>query len=251
MLVACSLILAFWITVFVGVERLVPGTAPTEHELKKRLISILHGSITFPLSAGYLLRTGMGFCDEATSEEKTLVLFSMTYFAFDLAACVRSGICDGNLALHHSCSILGFLVAFVAPFGAKCSIYGLFVTGASNAPMNLRAILRIRGKRHTKLYEVMAISYLSLYLVFRGLFAPCSVFYCVSCPRTPGAITLMGILLTSQSWHFIAKMLGIIKKKVNELEERRGKALALWWLEVNPTLGGLTYFNKNGSQGIF
>ena len=251
MLFVAILLLVFWTILCVGVERFVPGTTEVDHDIKNRFVSMFHGLASLILSASYLWRTGMHFCDESTYEERLIVLFSVTYFVYDFAACLYFGIWDKSLVLHHFCSIFGFMVAFLSTYGAKCSIYGLFIAETSNFPMHLRVILRTKGKRHTKLYEVMESIYLIFYIVFRGLLAPFNVYACLSCPKTPVIVTSMCIFLTLQSWHFISKMFGIIKKKGREMQERKSKGLSLWWLEVNPALSSLTYFNKNTNQGIF
>lgn len=251
MIAIALLLLAFWTLLCVGIERSISGSTKADYDIKNRYVSIFHGLASFLLAGSYLWRTGMSFCDETTYEERLIVLFSVTYFIYDFIACVYFGIWDKSLVLHHSSSIFGFMVAFLSPFGAKLSLYGLFIAEASNFPMHLRVILRTKGKRHTKLYEVMECLYLIVYIIFRGILAPSNVYYCFVCPKTPYIVTAMCLFLTLQSWHFISKMFGIIKKKGRELEERKTKGLSLWWLEVNPALSALSYFNKNTNQGIF
>ena len=117
--------------------------------------------------------------------------------------------------------------------------------------MNSRGILRAKRKRHTALHEVMECSYMALYICFRGFMAPYSIHSCISCRKISVFLTLVCFFITAQSWFFISKMIKILKKKVLEYEERKNKGVSLWWMEVNPALRSLTYFNKITNQGIF
>ena len=251
MLILGILLLLFWTLLFFGTIRLLPGRTSTDYDTKKRLVSIFHGLSTLLLCANYLWKTGMTFCDETVFEERLIILFSLTYYVYHFGASYYFGLLDSSLVFHHTFTISGFLTSLLVPYGAKSFIYGLFITDLTNFPMHLRIVLRNKGKRHTKLYEVMESIYLTLYIGLRGVLAPYNLYTLLSCSKIHPYISLSWIFVYAQSLYFVTKMLKIMKKKILEYEERAKKGVSLWWLEVNPGLSSLGYFNKSSNQGIF
>ena len=251
MFIIGSVLFVFWSIVFAGSECFIPGSTEVDLEVRKRSVAMVRGLFSVFLSGGFLLRNGLEFCVESSSEERVIVLFSLIFFSIESVICWLKGFWDKNLVIHHSCSLVALLLVFLAPFGAKYTVYGLLAADISNFPMNLRGIIRAKGKRHTRLHEVMECSYMALYMVFRGFLAPYNIYSCLSCRKISVLLTLISVFLTAQSWFFISKMLNIVKKKALEYEERRAKGVSLWWLEVNPAQRSLLYFNKIANHGIF
>lgn len=251
MLINGSLLFIFWSIMFAGAEYFVPGSSEVDLDVKKRSVAMIRGLLSVLLSGDYLLRNGLEFCEETSSEERVIVMFSMIFFVIESAVCWHKRFWDKNLVFHHACSLFALVLTFAAPFGAKYTVYGLLAADISNFPMNLRGIIKAKGKRHTRLYEALECLYVGLYVAFRGLLAPYNIYSCLSCPNNSVLLTLMSVFITAQSWFFISKMMTIIKRKFTEYDERRSKGVSLWWLEVNPALRSLLYFNHTASHGIF
>ena len=113
-----------------------------------------------------------------------IVIGSMSYFLYDLLACIYYDLSDTGLLLHHSTAILGYANVLVLKLGATlslCNYYiyiynikdGLLCAEISNLPMHLRVILRNLNLRYTLLYETCEYMYFGSYLVFRGFVFPC------------------------------------------------------------------------------
>lgn len=251
MLLLGVLFLIGWTSLFLCVEVLVKGKSTEIVDTKNRIISIVHGQVSFILAFKYLLNNGLNFCDKTTDNERYVVLASLTYFIYDFTACVVYNIYDTSLVLHHSASIIGFTVAYFAEYGASNSILGLFLAEASNLPMHLRVILRSHNMRHTLLYEYSELAYLVIYIISRGLLVPFNFYWAFTCDKTPIVVWGMCGFLMVQSWVFISRMAGILRKKQKEWKEREEKNVELYWLTVNEEVSKLEYFNKHGKQNIF
>ncbi len=126
-----------------------------------------------------------------------LCLTSMSYFLYDLVACIHYDLSDTSLLLHHTSAMTGYGFAVFSTFGgmtAICNINliiviiyidGLFVAEISNLPMHLRIILRNINLRYTLMYELCEYTYFALYMIFRGLMFPFIYWNMIRVPEIP------------------------------------------------------------------
>ena len=131
---------------------------------------------------------------------------------------------DSGLILHHAFCICAFGTGVYLGYGGMVSMGGLLVAEISNFPMHLRTILRNYNLRYTKAYETCENAYLSiftliivLYILARGIFCPIFLVYpCLFSVKTPLPIKIMCIAIALQSYHYIIKMVSIVKKKLKQ-----------------------------------
>ena len=240
-----------WTASCIIVENVVDGQSKNDHDIKNRIISIIHGFLTLILSSHHILTTPFEYCTVSSSYEQFIIKISVSYFIYDYIACLYYGIWDKNLVIHHTSSISGFLVSYYVPIGAKISILGLMVAESSNFPMHMRVILRLKGLRHTKMFNLCEILYLVVYVVVRGGICLPMLLSAIMCKEMSIIVTLMCGMLCVQSYYFIWQIFPILKHKWAELRELKDKNVETFWLEHNPKVEELHYFKISKSQKIF
>jgi hypothetical protein len=242
---------ALWGILCVFVERKIKGDSKDDHDIKNRVVSVVHGLITFTLATYYILFSSDGFCAKNNERERSIIRISVSYFIYDFIACLYYGIYDQNLVIHHTSAITGFLIAMFSENGAKISILGLMIAESSNFPMHARIILRMKGLRYTRLFTFFETAYLLVYLAFRGLLCPLNIWYALTCRKTPIMVTVMCLVLSLQSYYFISQMFGIIHRKWVEMKMRRRNGVHMFWFSHNPALNSLPYVKKDVVDNIF
>lgn len=242
---------AAWFLLCVAVELLVKGDTKDDHDIKNRVISIIHGMLTLGFAAYHVLTSGLQFCTATTPFEQWIIKLSVTYFIYDFAACIYYDIWDRSLVIHHFSSIAGFMFAYTADVGAKISVLGLFVAEVSNFPMHMRVILRLKGLRHTKLFNVFEITYLLIYVLFRGSLCFPMIIIALACTETSPVIPLMCAILGFQSYYFIWQIFPILRNKHEELAELKEKNVEHFWCKHNRAVEDLHYFKRSKKQNIF
>lgn len=240
-----------WLLVCVAVEYAVKGDTSDDHDIKNRVVSIVHGLLSLGLAAHHLLSTDFEFCVPTTEHEQWIIKLSVSYFIYDFGACVYYGIYDRALVIHHFASITGFMFAYTADVGAKIAILGLFTAEVSNFPMHSRVILRLKGLRHTKLFNVFEVTYLLVYVLVRGAICFPMVIIAIACTETSPVIPLNCFVLSAQSYYFIWQIFPILKNKYSELKELREKGVEQFWLSHNKQVEDLDYFKRSKKQNIF
>lgn len=88
------------------------------------------------------------------------MIFSLSYFIYDLIACSYYKLLDLSVVSHHLFCILGLGTFVWAGYGAIDGTGGLFCAEASNFFMHMRVILKILNKKNTKSYEYSENLYL-------------------------------------------------------------------------------------------
>jgi hypothetical protein len=240
-----------WVFLCVVVERVFKGDTQEDHDIKNRIVSIVHGLVTLGLAAHHILTTPFHYCVPTSENEQFIIRLSVTYFIYDFAACIYYGIWDKSLVIHHFSSITGFMFAYCTDVGAKISILGLLVAECSNFPMHMRVILRLKGLRHTKLFNLFEIAYLVIYVLVRGGLCLPMMIIAFNCSATSPVIPVMCSILGIQSYFFIAQIIPILKNKYHELMELQQKGVQTYWLTHNPAVEALDYFKRSKKQNIF
>ena len=240
-----------WGCLCIFIEKKIKGESKEDHDIKNRVVSIIHGLITFTLASQYMISSSEGFCGKNNDRERSIIRVSVSYFIYDFIACLYYGIYDQNLIIHHTSAITGFLIALFSNQGAKISILGLMIAESSNFPMHARIILRMKGLRYTRIFTLFESTYLVVYLLFRGVLCPINIWYSLTCRKTPIMVTVMCLVLSLQSYYFISQMFGIIHRKIVEMKIRRKKKVHMFWFSHNPELNSLLYVKKDVIDNIF
>jgi hypothetical protein len=226
-------------------------TRKIDLDIKNRIVSIMHGTLSFLFSTIFIYHFGINFDLPIDILSTKLVSLSLGYFLYDLIACLWLGLWDSKLIIHHILAISGFFFPFIAGKGIFAGIIGLFMAESSNFPMHFRVILKQLGLRHTKAYELFDDMYFAIYIFARGI---CSPIFCIMSffsKDTPLFICFVFAAMTVQSLHFIKIMFKILKKKNKEKLERKSKGVELFWTSMNPKIEELSYFKKKSKSNIF
>ena len=71
------------------------------------------------------------------------------------------------MTVHHLICVAGMTFVLMCQYTANYVVIATFVAEISNPPMHLCKILRNYGLRYSKMYELMEISFLLLYVFVR------------------------------------------------------------------------------------
>jgi len=97
------------------------------------------------------------------------MIFSLSYFAYDMISMQLDGLLDSTMLLHHPLSMLGFIVPLYQNVQGNYIMLAVWLTEISNPPMHMRHIFRSMGKRYTMAYEISEILYITLYIYGRAI----------------------------------------------------------------------------------
>ena len=241
----------FWSALSILVEKLIKGKTKTDHDIKNRVVSIVHGLFGFVYPAMYILSPGYDSCSAGNPSDKFIITMSISYFIYDFAACLYYELYDTSLIIHHVSAIIGYFIAYESNFGAKVAIFGLMIAESSNLAMHLRVIVKLKGYKNTQLYNMLDILYLVQYTLFRGLLCPINLYQAFSCTGVPLVIQLSCFVLSAQSYMFIYRMVKIFKRKIVEQKERNKNNVKLFWFSENPKLKSLEYMKYEKEAKVF
>ena len=139
------------------------------------------------------------------------------------------------MVVHH---IAAFLLMvpwlFYAPFFVYDDCYFLIamvLMEVSNAPMNLKDILRVLGLRFTRLFLLLEKMFFYSYLAARGIFAHTALFYPVSSAQDfhPVFRASMLVLWGMSIYNCYLVYLKVVQRQQEEAE-MRSKGVELEWL---------------------
>ena len=210
----------------------IPDQHLPRHEmldLRNRLVSTVHGFFAIILTAYNTFFKAAACGDSNTHFEDLLLVFSLSYFWYDMLSMAYLGIMDRNMFMHHVFSISGITFTVYSSTSGHEVIYGFLATEVSNPAMHLRQILRYLGLRYSKSYEAAEYSFAVSYLIARMG----GVTHCIAnlwlCPSTNLVVRLAGIGLLVQSWGFSFQIMSIMRQRMVEYAERKRKNIRMKW----------------------
>jgi hypothetical protein len=221
-----------------------------EHDTKNRFIAIIHGLLSCIMSGYTVFYDRTGWLDGVTDAQHLTMLISMGYFIYDTLACAYGGNCDRSLVIHHAMCIFGYMMSEYYD-NASLPMAGVFYGELSNSWMHYRALLRIFGKKNTRLYEVFDLTYLSVYIISRGVFVSHLLYQNGLNTGIPFFTRFTCFGLWVQSLIFMKEMVGILKRKVSQAKERSKKDVSLFWITENPELKSCAYMNREVKEKVF
>jgi hypothetical protein len=165
-------------------HKLLVDEAPIEHikDLENRVVSFLHGVGSLVLS-GYhymMIRTTCGELN--TSYQRNVMIFSVSYFTYDLLAMFFEGLLDKAMVIHHPLCMFGFGLPLYENISGNYAMMALFSSEISNPPMQVRHMMRLTGRRYTKAYEFAEICFILLYFFGRIVIAVPIAYSNLVCP---------------------------------------------------------------------
>ena len=178
------------------------GSVDQIKDLENRVVSFLHGLGALLLS-GYHCMFVRTTCGELNSVfQRQAMIFSVSYFAYDLLAMACEGILDTAMLIHHPLCMFGFGLPLYENISGNYAMMALFSSEISNPPMHMRHIMRLTGRRYTKAYEFSEISFILLYFFGRIIIAFPIAYSNLVCPVNHVIFKLTCVGLMTQSMYF-------------------------------------------------
>jgi hypothetical protein len=200
-------------------------------DLDNRMVSFLHGFGALSLSGYHCTLIGTT-CGELNSVyQRNVMIFSVSYFAYDLIAMAFEGILDISMIFHHPLCIFGFTLPLYENISGNYAMMALFSSEISNPPMHLRHIMRLTGRRYTKLYELSEITFILLYFFGRIIIAVPIAYSNLVCPVNHIIFKLTCVGLMCQSFFFAMQMVNVLNKRYKEILQRKKMGIKLNWFE--------------------
>jgi len=142
-------------------------TAEQNIDLRNRIVSLVHGFMAFMFAAYHvtMMRTECGELN--TPYQRNVMVFSMSYFTYDLIAMYLEGLLDTAMTIHHPLCVLGLFLPLYENISGNFCMMAIFISEISNPPMTIRHIFRLTGRRYTKGYEAAELSFILLYVYGR------------------------------------------------------------------------------------
>ena len=176
------------------------GKTPTKEQnldLRNRLVSFIHGLLAF-LFTGYAFITKRTECGELNNHyQRNVMIFSMSYFTYDLICMHFEGLLDTAMMIHHPLCMFGLFLPMYENISGNYCLMAIFISEISNPPMTMRHLFRLTGRRYTKGYEVAEISFICLYIYGRIIAGMPIIYETLTCSsnHTFLKITCIGLSL--------------------------------------------------------
>lgn len=138
---------------------------------------------------------------------------------------------DKTMMLHHPLSILGLFLPLYENTQGNFVMFAIFLTEVSNPSMHLRHILRISGRKHTKLFELAELCFILLYMYARFFAIGPAVYSTLSCKGNHLLIKMACMGLFVQSLFFITQMYRSLGRRYKEVALRKRNGIKLNWLK--------------------
>jgi len=139
------------------------------------------------------------------------------------------GLLDVAMIIHHGVVMVGYTVVLAQGNSASFLVNALYVSEVSNPIMHIRMVLKHLELRHTKAYEVSELSYILLFIYGRILLGTPVMIKTFMCVHNNMLIKMAGAGLLLQSYHYIYKMVGILKSRAREYSDRKRNGVKLQW----------------------
>ena len=199
------------------------------------MVSIVHGVLVMVFSLRELIRMGFQPCESQTTPPTYHVLiFSSSYFTYDLLAMLYFGLIDLDMTIHHISVSAGQLSNAFYGTASHQWLYGMLAGEISNPQMHLRVLLKHMGYRYARSYEVAELLYFGTYIVGRMVGMQVLWVYVATCASqniiTKAVITVAML----QSYQNVFRMVPIIKRRLKEMDERNVKKFTFDWFTPIP-----------------
>jgi hypothetical protein len=136
-------------------------------DLRNRIVSIVHGFGCILLTSFEFFR-GNPVCGESnTSYQRGVIIWSVSYFAYDTIAMLYEGLLDKAMLIHHPLCIIGLGAPLIVGNQGNFVMFAIFLSELSNPAMHARHLIRLSGRQHTRSYEVAELTFILLYIYAR------------------------------------------------------------------------------------
>lgn len=199
-------------------------------EFRNRLVSFVHGLVALFYGCYHFIQEGAECGALNTPLQRFVMVFSTSYFIYDLIFMYFEGILDRAMTIHHPLCIFGMVLPLYENISGNFCMLAIFISEISNPAMHIRSMLRETGRRYTKGYEVAEIAFISLYFYGRFFAAFSIVHETLKCQSNHMFLKLTCMGLMVQSYYFIVLLAQILMKRIKEVLDRKKKGVKLSWL---------------------
>ena len=90
-------------------------------DIRNRMVSIIHGISTLFLTFYMIIYKNPNFGQKLTNYQIHIIMFSLSYFIYDIIACFYYKLADIGLIIHHTLCITGYIsVQYYGYGGTSC-----------------------------------------------------------------------------------------------------------------------------------
>lgn len=221
-------------------------------DTKNRIVSIIHASILCLLAIyDYLFYQSTKCGISNTKFQNDLLIFSCSYFIYDILISLYFNILEPGMLLHHVFVILSEYSGILFNNSASEMLRAIIVGEISNPIMHFRKIVSNFNLKDTKLFLFLEYSYFFLYILFRMTFGWYVLYWTICCMDNLFIVKLGGTIILVQSALFTVNMYTIIKRRVKEQKERNKERVSLFWFEFNKNIASLNYYKKTSLKDSY
>jgi hypothetical protein len=222
------------------------------HDTKTRFVSIIHATLIFWLAMYDTLFNQNDKCGETnTPFQNFIMLISLSYFLYDLIACIALDVSDREMVLHHLFVMVGYYIGVSYNNSANEMVRALIITEISCPIMHLRMILKNYDLKHTKAHCLLDFIYMIIYILARVIYGTKITIFTVFCRDNLLLVKVAGIFIWVQSILFARRMISLIRHRYLEYKERTEKDVELYWLTHNKKIEELEYFKRSLKRATY
>jgi hypothetical protein len=142
-------------------------TTKQDLDLRNRIVSFFHGFLAMLAGGYHFIQEGAECGAQNTLLQRNVLCFSISYFIYDTIAMAVEGILDTSMIIHHPLCLFGLFIPLYENVSGNFCMLAIFLSEISNPAMHLRHMLRLSGRRYTKAYEIVEVSFISMYIYAR------------------------------------------------------------------------------------
>ncbi|XP_050347164.1 TLC domain-containing protein 5-like [Nymphalis io] len=215
----------FWGWTYIWCTEKAPDHRPEWHS---RVVTLLHGSVATIVGLWQCGMTNIDRCrlnTKITPANYALMLWSWGYFAFDLIWCIIYWSNSYVILGHHISALIAVGIYMNKTYSGCTFACTLALMEITNPILQTRWLLRDSGYGHTKLYFLVELTYLIMFLSLRGPLCTYLIYKILPSDYLDIDEKLISLALYAVSIVFIYEILGyVIHKYKNKIKEFKGFA---------------------------
>nr|XP_026501350.1 transmembrane protein 136-like [Vanessa tameamea] len=219
----CSFI--FWGWTYIWCTEKAPDHSPEWHS---RVVTLLHGSVATVAGLWQCSVTNIDRCRlnaKITPANYALMLWSWGYFAFDLIWCIIYWSNSYVILWHHVSALIAVGIYMNKTYSGCTFACTLALMEITNPFLQTRWLLRDSGYGQTKLYFLVELTYLIMFLSLRGPLCTYLIYKILPSDILDMDEKIISLALYAVSIVFIYEILGyVIYKYKNKIKEFKGFA---------------------------
>lgn len=204
---------AWWGGLYLFSLRAYPNKCPEFHS---RVVTLLHGSVAAVagLSQCNVLEFSLSnLTSECTTYNYVLMLWSWGYFAFDLLWCLVTWSETALMIGHHACAVISITIYMQKPNTGCTFACCLAMMEITNPCLQMRWFLKSEGYQNTRLYRIIELSYIFLFVLVRGVFGTYALYKILPCNDFQKDEKIICLVFYIVSVGFMIDIFGFVRHK--------------------------------------